>query len=125
MSKKMQKQADRGSNRSQAARARGPAPRGLNHSGDVILEFMHRMKIKGNFRDYVLFIGNQMHDYAGTYTVNREPVEASEPTYIALVHKKDLHTILGKDKAENFWSQKLRRRNPGMKANSNEQNRAR
>lgn len=81
--------------------------RGLTRHGKRVLDFMEGSKIKGNFRDYVLFVGDQMIDAWGQYTIRRQ---ASEAAAVALVHKRELHKIIGTDNAQRFWHQKLGKR---------------
>lgn len=83
--------------------------RGLRKSGEKILEFMSLNKVKGNFRDYVLFVNNQMYDAWGVYTVAR--ADTSEPAaVVALIHKSKLHKVIGDAYAAKFWHRRTGRR---------------
>lgn len=89
-------------------------PRGLTTAGQKVFLFMKNMKIKGNFRDHVLFIGPKIYDYSGEYDCIRPDMEEGQKAYIALLHKKDLHEVIGEKEAEKFWSQKLKTRNNSL-----------
>ena len=89
----------------------GSVPRGLTNWGQKIWSFMNDHKVKGNFRDFVLFVGDQMYDNSGQYTVRREQSAEGEAAYVALLHKQKLHQVIGEKAAEKFWNSKLKKRN--------------
>lgn len=92
-----------------AKKALPPAPRGRGNSilGTKIRDYMKVTKTRGNPKDFVLFIGNEMLDEWGKYQVNRNG-EMKSPVW--LVHKRDLHRVIGPKEAAKFWNLKLRRR---------------
>jgi hypothetical protein len=83
------------------------APRGRGNSilGTKIRDYMKATKTRGNPKDFVLFIGNEMLDEWGKYQVNRNG-EMLSPVW--LVHKRDLHRVIGPKEAAKFWNLKLR-----------------
>lgn len=87
-------------------------PRGIKPDGLRIFRFMKSNKVAGNFRDFVLFVGDQMLDNSGSYKFRREPAKDGDPppANIALVHKEHLHYVIGEKQAERFWNKKLKRR---------------
>jgi hypothetical protein len=81
-----------------------PPPRGLTHAGKRVWDFMNEHKTRGNFRDFVLFVGDQMYDAWGVYTITRKAAEGSDGApIVALVHKRDLAKIIGPENAGRFW----------------------
>ncbi len=87
-------------------------PRGITPNGCFIHEAMKEHKSPGSWKDYVLFVGDQMLEAWGTFNIIRmdedgKPVQGST---IALLHKRDLHVAIGPRQAAKFWSKKLRRR---------------
>jgi hypothetical protein len=84
--------------------------RGLTHHGKRLMAFMGDSKAKGNFKDYVLFVGDQMIDAWGQYTIRRQAVEGAEPAPVVLVHKRDLRKIIGDDNAKRFWHRGIGKR---------------
>jgi hypothetical protein len=96
--------------RSGAVKQEAPPPniRGLTATAIKIRSEMERAGIRGNFRDFVLFVGDQMYDTWGTYTVRRDNATA-DVRPIALVHKRDLHKIIGPF-ADRFWNRRMGKR---------------
>lgn len=94
-------------------------PKGISPNGKIIWEFMVANKVKGNYKDMVLFVGDRMLDQYGTYNLTRKETgeEAGAPsTAIALVHKSKLASVLGEEQGARFWDAKHRRRtNHGLK----------
>ncbi len=62
------------------------------------------------YKDYVLFVGDRMLDWAATHTVVRESQEAEESGDIFVLHKSKLHQVLGDDIAKDFWDRGKARR---------------
>jgi hypothetical protein len=92
------------------AEHRAPPPRagrGNSILGTKIRDYMKATKTRGNPKDFVLFIGNEMLDEWGKYQVNRNGEVVS---MVWLVHKRDLHRVIGPTEAAKFWNTKLRRR---------------
>ena len=83
-----------------------PHIRCRTHNGQQILEFMAANKIRGNFKNFVLFIGDRMLDVYGSYTV----VRPNDAGTIVLLHKSRLENVLGEEIGRRFWNKRLRRR---------------
>jgi len=75
-------------------------------NGERIWAYMKEHGIKGDYKDHVLFVGDQMLDCYGTYPVRRPEGMGT----IFLVHKSRLETVLGQDLGRRFWDRRLRRR---------------
>jgi hypothetical protein len=70
-------------------------------NGKMIAEMMIEAGIKGDYKDYILLIGERIVEYRRGFTVIFE--EGVEPiSGVRLVHKKDLHRIIGDD-AHKLW----------------------
>lgn len=117
MQKRERKLKDRAKAREAAERKRKPRsadaqpptlPPGTTVNGAKIFKLMEHHKVKGNFRDHVVFVGDQMLDNYGTYTVKRE-TQPGQPT-VALVHKQHLKHLIGEEAAARFWNEALGRR---------------
>ncbi|MGW8177317.1 MAG: hypothetical protein ACWGQW_00750 [bacterium] len=83
-------------------------PRGTSVYGRKIWEAMQAAKIKGNYKDFVLFVGDQLYDRFGQYTVLRP--NAPPDQHFCLVHKSKLKPIIGEEWANKFWDFKWKRR---------------
>jgi len=94
--------------RKQRRREERPLPQGLTKNGERIFNTMRDNKVKGNWKDWVLFVGDQMIDRYGTYTITRG--EDAPPDVIALVHKSKLAKILGEKFGGMFWDAQWKRR---------------
>lgn len=84
-------------------------PRGTTTNGYRIIKFMKTHKVKGNFRDHVLLIGDQLLDNAGTWGITRA---GDVHGTVALVHKSSLREVIGEEAAAKFWDTKHKRRMP-------------
>ncbi len=87
--------------------ASAPLARGVTVLGKRIATFMAEGKVRGNVKDYVLFVGDQMIDNWGQYTIRRTAEGAG---LMALVHKRDLHKVIGAEAAARFWHRRLGKR---------------
>ncbi len=93
-------------------------PRAITPNGQFILTAMKEHKSPGTWRDYVLFVGDQMLDAWGSYNIVRvdEDGKSVASSTVALLHKKHLHVAIGEGPAARFWWKKLgRRSNYGSK----------
>lgn len=97
--------------------------RGITENGKFIATAMEEHSVAGSWKDYVLFVGDQMLDAWGTYSIAR--VSSAESTgepatkTVALLHKRRLALAIGPHAAARFWNCKLKRRtNHGAKANN-------
>jgi len=95
------------------------APRNISPNGKIIWEFMLGNKVKGNYKDHVLFVGDRMMDQYGAYNLARKSdgdKAGVPPSAICLVHKSKLATLLGEEQGARFWDPKRRTRtNHGLK----------
>ena len=86
-----------------------PLPRGLTANGKRIFEMMRDENVKGNWKDWVLFVGPQMIERYGTYTINFRKKKGDDPIQseiTALVHKSKLSNIIGGEFGKLFWDSK-------------------
>lgn len=83
-------------------------PRGATQNGAKILAFMRSNKVRGNFRDFVMFVGDTMLDNYGSYTFARKAEPGAQT--VALIHKSKLAEVIGEELAARFWDSKHRRR---------------
>jgi transposase len=68
-----------------------------------IVESMISTGIRGDYRDYVLMVGDQLIDWRKTMNVQAEdglPVRVEKPV---LIHKSKLAKIIGVEAAKTFW----------------------
>lgn len=96
---------------------KGP-PAHMTPNGKMIWTFMQESKIKGNYKDHVLFVGDRMLDQYGSYNLTRTSGEtAGAPSSaISLVHKSKLGVVLGEEQGARFWDPKHKcRTNHGLK----------
>lgn len=84
----------------------------LTPNGHQILAFMQRAGVRGNWKDYVLFVGVQMLDAWGTYQFKRseQPADGLPADTVGVLHKRKLHRVIPDDAAALFWNRRLGRR---------------
>lgn len=72
----------------------------------LVGDTMKLMKIRGNYKNYIVFTGNAMFDWLGTYKIkvknNNEEKIGLDKTFI--VHKKFLSSVIGEKEAKLFWT---------------------
>ncbi len=93
-------------------------PRAITPNGRFIHKAMEEHKSPGSWRDYVLFVGDQMLDAWGTFNLVRVDKDgnAVATSTVALLHKRHLRIAIGAVPAARFWNDKLKRRtNHGAK----------
>jgi hypothetical protein len=77
----------------------------------VIFDFMMMTNKRGNPRDFVVITGSRMMDAWGSYDIfirDEEGGPVSKPyPGVALVHKRDLHKVIGPEPAAKFWNRRL------------------
>lgn len=95
--------------KSKAPPKKSEPPARITPNGLKIWEVMRESKVKGNYRDYVLFVGNRMLDVYGTYDVTRSD-DGKPSKMIALVHKAKLAAVLGPEVGARFWHAKFGKR---------------
>ena len=83
-------------------------PPGISPNGMKVWQAMKAAKIRGNYKDYVLFIGERMIDRYGVYTVRRP--DASPSQQIVVLHKARLAAVVGPEVGARFWNAKWKRR---------------
>ena len=79
----------------------------------MIHEFMEENHVKGFYKDYVIMMGDRLVDWLGSFNV----VKVEEGKFsgilkvegMALIHKRNLHTIIGDEAAKRFWHPRLGR----------------
>lgn len=81
------------------------------NNGRAIQARMRELGVKGNPRDYVVLVGYQLFDHAGTWAIGREgPPSPETLERVTLVNKRDLSCFIGAKDAEYFWNRDLGRR---------------
>jgi hypothetical protein len=76
------------------------AGKNYNKHEKVVIEAMKKLGIKGNYKDHVVFILDQLIDRYGQYTVPRENKEGNE---FIVIHKSKIGKIAGKEWGDKFW----------------------
>ena len=74
-----------------------------------IADFMKEEGIRGDYRDYVLFVGDRLIDYRKSFNMATLFMTPSPRVGIALVHKKHLKDLMYEKFAKLFWHPKLGR----------------
>jgi hypothetical protein len=66
--------------------------------------------VKGKYKDHVIFVGDMMLDWLGTYgmVVNGKSQISVSDGSVLLVHKSRLRAIVGEEAAKRFWSHGIR-----------------
>ena len=89
----------------------------LAGSARIVADMMQTKGIRGNVKDYVVIAGYRIMDFQGSFDIRKD--DGSGETVgidgIRLVHKRELHTVVGESLAAHFWSRatRTRRRLPG------------
>lgn len=108
------------------AKAKKPADRHAEKTKDlagnarIVADIMRTKGIRGNVKDYVVIAGYRIMDYQGSFDIRKD--DGSGETVgiegIRLVHKRELHSVVGESLAAHFWNRKTRtrRRLPGKGA---------
>ncbi len=86
------------------AEKRGPVV--VTPNGKMIGKFMSEVGEKGSYKDFVIITDNRLVDYTGSCEINRPNRENDE---MALVHKRDLHKIIGEE-SKRYWDLELGKR---------------
>jgi hypothetical protein len=85
-------------------------PRNITKNGIRIYKVMKEKNQKGNYKDFVLFIGNTMIDRYATYTVafiDENTVNfVNSFKNLFLLHKSKLRSFIEKDLADKLWDYK-------------------
>ena len=95
-----------------------PPMRAITPMGMFIHRAMAEHKSPGSWRDYVLFVGDEMLEAWGKYNIIRmgDDGKPAQVTPLALLHKRNLHEAIGDVPAARFWDRKLNRRtNHGLR----------
>jgi hypothetical protein len=103
VNKKVSKEMKR--KRAAAKRERDEAKmaRAKTQNGRHIVRTMLDEKIKGDFKDYVIIVGDQLLDWQKTMTLTAHdgmPVRVDKPV---LIHKSKLKNIISPEAAKAFW----------------------
>jgi hypothetical protein len=92
----------------------------LAGSARIVADMMQTKGIRGNVKDYVVIAGYRIMDFQGSFDIRKD--DGSGETVgidgIRLVHKRELHTVVGETLAAHFWNRatRTRRRLPGKGA---------
>jgi len=99
---------------------RGPIVQGASKRGHrtyptanakMIGELMKAKKVRGNFKDYVIIVGDRLIDWDGSYQIRFEGEDADKkPSGLALLHKRVLDMYIGPELAKQFWNSKTKTR---------------
>jgi hypothetical protein len=82
----------------------------LKPNAKMIVEAMKEAKIKGNYRDYVLLVGDRLIDYRESHGLAAlDGLSSARVEGMAVMHKKRLKNILPEDVAALFWHPRLGR----------------
>jgi len=93
------------------SRAGGTDAHDRTPNAQMILDAMGAGGVKGNYRDYVLLVGDRLIDWKGSHgIVNTDDNKPAHVQGIRLVHKKNLKSILPEEVAAQFWHPKLGRK---------------
>lgn len=110
--KKRQKQNEM-KRQKQRFKARHGKPRSqiqqLTSNAKMICELMESEGVKGNYKDYVVIVRDQMMDWAGEYELKMKDGKRVGSEEILLIHKRKLHNIIGDEAAKVFWHPRLGR----------------
>lgn len=103
----MSRNGHHGANRSRRVLQRGVGKKlpALKESGNarMIRKLMVSRALRGNPKNFVVIVGNQLLDCSGTFkTVGSEGGKVIGDSVI-LVHKRDLAKIIGEEAALKFW----------------------
>jgi len=89
----------------------------------IIANLMITKGVRGNVKDFVVIAGFRIMDFQGSFDIRKEDDLNTTVGIdgIRLVHKRELHTIVGEELASTFWDRRTSRRRliPGKgKANA-------
>jgi len=76
----------------------------------MILDAMRSEGVKGNYRDYVLLVGDRLIDWKGSHNI--VTIDGNKPAHVSgirLMHKRNLKNVLPEDIAAMFWHPKMGR----------------
>jgi hypothetical protein len=77
----------------------------------VIANLMQTKGVRGNVKDFVVIAGFRIMDFQGSFDIRKEDdLTTVGIDGIRLVHKRELHGIVGEELASNFWDRRIRRR---------------
>ena len=85
----------------------------LTPNGRQIFELLRLTKKKGNPKDFVIIVGKRMLDYWGSYDMENKEGKSVGVEGVALIHKRELHKVVGDELASKFWNRKTGMRVPG------------
>lgn len=85
-------------------------PANITPNGKRIWDMMALSGVKGNHRDYVIFVGDQLIETYNTYTFKPSGDGKAPDSKIRLVHKSKLPAILGPEQGAKFWDKRIGKR---------------
>lgn len=79
----------------------------------MIQDFLDLVGNKSNPKDFIIISGLRMIDVSGSFDIKmKENPEKPPPSGVYIVHKKDLHKVIGEELASKFWNRRLHMRVP-------------
>lgn len=72
-----------------------------NKFSNAVISVMNDFRTKGNYKDYVVFVGDQLIDRYCSYTVTRKDVPPDDT--VMLLHKSKLISVAGEEWGNKFW----------------------
>ncbi len=84
----------------QKAIADAPLP---TSNAKLIRDLMVEKKVKGNWKDYVIIVGNHLTNWKNDFEIRVEEGKTLGVDGVALIHKRNLSPIIGDEQAKRFW----------------------
>lgn len=72
-------------------------------NGRHIIQLMIEEKVRGDFKDYVIIVGDQLLDWRKNMTLTAQDGLSVRVANPVLVHKSKLKNIISQEAAEAFW----------------------
>lgn len=78
----------------------------------IIANLMITKGVRGNVKDFVVIAGFRIMDFQGSFDIRKEDdlTKTVGIDGIRLIHKRELHGIVGEEAASIFWDRRTRRR---------------
>ncbi len=98
---------------SQGPKKKRPRRPGMGPNESMIQDFLDLVGNKSNPKDFVIISGLRMIDVSGSFDIKmKENPGKPPPSGVFIVHKKDLHKVIGDELASRFWNRRLHMRVP-------------
>ena len=88
-----------------------PGQVATSRDGAMILETMAAAGVRGNYKDYVLLLGNRLVDRSGAKDVKVLHDAPLSGAHVEVIHKRDLHRFIG-EQALQYWDPRYGRVSP-------------